>query len=425
MHRSQQHPHYRLRRHSRALLGLAAVAALAGCRGDLPTSQTAAPAARAQEATAQQVARGLALALASPEARTAVRDAMRASRWDEHKIVLGEFIGTAEGAALLSAAARGRGVTPQVIQNELAGLPELDFYMPVREHRRTWTGDANLVVVAAWEGEGNAPGYAPDGRVLSVSRQSAKGMPPILFIQPAEWKGLRVRPQADTRGRVIEELGDGLGSEVFIWHSGKGDSTVVDMALPDAEAKMAALRARIAAEIGGTVSPKMMEICEPTMFYCEEPPPPPPSGPRDTTRVATFLHFMCDHTWCYEAGEYRFDAHLRPAPLVLADAYGSYYRAGLNDSVVYTLNAPIIFRRIVQNTTDWMDVHITEEDRGDFLGFNLDDDCGTVRLTWQSNAVTQYYRNNFPGNNADCHGLWWDKSYAIEVKYQWTPTFSY
>jgi hypothetical protein len=417
---------------AQALSGLrvaacAGLAALAAC-ADLPRpSNPDIEPPSSDEAVAREVARGIALALASPEVRASVRDAMRASPWDDHKLSLREFVGTPAGRALVAAAARARGVTPEVVESEIAGLPPLDFYMPVREHRRTWEGDANLTVVAAFEGEGDAPGYTPDGRVLSVSRRSADGLPSILFIQPAEWKGLRVRPQANVPGRVIEEPNDGQGSEVFIWHEGNGDSVVIDMALPDAAEKMAALRSKLR----GTVSHAILEPgcdptyevcdCDPTAIYCEEPPPPPPPpppAPWDTTLLGTFEHWMCDHTWCYEAGEFRWEAHYRSELIIVAPAYGEYRRGGVKNDTLYTFNVPLIYRRVVNGSADYMDMKLVEEDRGDWFGVNLDDDCGTRRITYVDNGKVQRFPNTW-----HCDGNWFGLGYSAEASYYWTPRY--
>ncbi|HJU68308.1 MAG TPA: hypothetical protein VJ650_08655 [Gemmatimonadaceae bacterium] len=427
------------RRVALTLVFFGASAALLACSDTTPTSQRTDIAPSAEEVTAQHLARGFALALAIPEVRVAVRDAMRASLWDEHKLSLGDFVGTPAGIALLTAAARARGVSLATVEAELARLPALDFYMPIRAHRRAWTGDANLVVVAAWEGVGDVPGFAPDGRTLSVSRRMSKAFPALFFIQPAEWKGRRVRPQASVPGLVVEDANDGEGSEMFVWRWSKSDSVVIDFADADASARMAELTAQIARRAArGDAGWSIMEICDPTyqvcdcdpsVFYCEQPPPPPPpppSGPRDTTRVFRFVHYMADHGWSDEAGEFRFDVHLRPAPLVLADAYGSYYKAGLEPLIAHFLQAPVIFRRMVQFSADWMDATITEEDRGEPFGFNPDDYCGTKRLTWQSNNVKLIHENTNPsGADNHCNGGDWGQTYALEVTYQWTPTSSY
>ncbi|HJR65574.1 MAG TPA: hypothetical protein VJ802_04040 [Gemmatimonadaceae bacterium] len=410
---------------ARLALGLGVLTAAVSCTDDGPSTAPATqPPVQSVESRAQGVAQGIALALADRQVREGVRDAMRASLWTEHKLSLNDFVNTPAGRALLEAAARARHSSVEEFQREIDALPRLDFYMPLREHRRMWTGSDNVAVVAAWEGKGDAAGYLPDGGVIAVSRVSAEGLPPTFFIQPGQRKGLRVGPQANTKGLVIEDANDGVGSEVFVWHSGRGDSTVIDMALPDAEARLEALSVRIAAEQRRSLlTPSIIEVCDPQAIVCEYPtnPAPAPTGPADTTRIATFYSFMCDHTWCWEAGEYRFDAFLRPASLAYANAYGSYYRDGLRPFTLHELRVPLIFRRIVDGTADYMNVHITEEDRGDFLGFNLDDDCGTVTLRWQDNGVRKQYPNKFNGNNADCHGLELGSPIAIEAMYSWTP----
>lgn len=136
-------------------LCLAAFAAFFACSDDVPTSAASISpgasrviAAGADSEAEQQVARALALALREPRLRASVRDAMRASPFTEHKLVLHEYAATESGQALVAAGAAALRIDVSALHGMIAALPPLDFYAPFREHRRQWTGSANLAVVA-------------------------------------------------------------------------------------------------------------------------------------------------------------------------------------------------------------------------------------------------------------------------------------
>jgi hypothetical protein len=71
---------------------------------------------------AQSLARDLALAMRDPSIRRQVHRAMRASRFNEHKLVLQDLVKAPEGATLFSATTK----------SEIANLPALDFYLPFK-----------------------------------------------------------------------------------------------------------------------------------------------------------------------------------------------------------------------------------------------------------------------------------------------------
>lgn len=90
----------------RRLMVLCAVLAAAACADGAPTSAGT----RTPEDATQLVARSLAGALADDAARLAVRDAMRASDVDGHRIVLQHYLASAQGAGLLAAASSAAGM---------------------------------------------------------------------------------------------------------------------------------------------------------------------------------------------------------------------------------------------------------------------------------------------------------------------------
>jgi len=88
------------------------------------------------------------VAMRSDDVRSGVLEAMRASPGVDHHLILGEYLAGPGGAALLAAAATGHGVAESRFLDMVHDLPELEFVVPYREHRLTWTGTAGIGVGA-------------------------------------------------------------------------------------------------------------------------------------------------------------------------------------------------------------------------------------------------------------------------------------
>lgn len=357
----------------RRLLVLCAALAAAACADGPPTV----PAVPASTDDAQLVARALAVAMADDAVRHSVRDAMRFSELDGHKIVLHEYLASSSGAGVLQAASRAAGLDATEFQRRVHDLGALDFYMPVRAHRRTWQGDAHVAVIAARDGGEFVPAYTPRGAVLRASRTSADGLPPFFFLEPSEPKGRRVGAQAPTRGDVIEEAHDGAGSEVLVFRGPDGDSVVMDLA-----------------ELSPAEREEMLTVS------------------MDTTRLGAFIHQDCDNGYCWTDSEFRFNTRYYSGTGALLGT--GEYRRTLEPGVTHYLNAPIIFQRMLAGSSEYMQVTLVEEDRGDTFGFNKDDNCGTVSLSPNSNGGWAYYYNT-----SDCQAI--QGSLFAEARFDWTP----
>jgi hypothetical protein len=154
--------------------------------------------------TGQQLARALALAMRDPGVRGLLRDAWRDSRFSEHKLVLHELAATREGQRLVAAAAASAGVDPSVVQGWILALPPLDFYVPVREHRRGWRGGRDVVVGLNLEvDDPRLTAYASDGSIVSLDRRDGVPARTVVILHPAEPKLVRVGGPA-AGGDVIE-----------------------------------------------------------------------------------------------------------------------------------------------------------------------------------------------------------------------------
>src|SRR5205809_1119011 len=99
------------------------------------------------------LARSLALALGDPAFRAHVKGELDRSPFREHKVSFQRFLaagtgGGSGGAALATMARRSGLATADLARAADRAIP-LEMYLPVPEHRRIWTGDANVLVATA------------------------------------------------------------------------------------------------------------------------------------------------------------------------------------------------------------------------------------------------------------------------------------
>lgn len=178
---------------------------------------------------AELVARAIALALDDAETRRNVRDAMRASRVTEHKLVLQEFIRTPAGEILLVEGARRLGLTPADLAATVGGLPELDFYLPSRHDRRRWRAEPGLRVGAALRLGTTINAFTPRGLTSRVAR-GEQGVDVTFLLERAERKSRRIGAQPAGAGPVIEDINDGQLSGSIVEYLPNGRMKVTDLA---------------------------------------------------------------------------------------------------------------------------------------------------------------------------------------------------
>ncbi|MBW3655642.1 MAG: hypothetical protein KY444_06020 [Gemmatimonadetes bacterium] len=182
------------RKNLRCPLSLGAVVlALSACsdRAESPLLEAHEPArnvsAADQAAPGQTVAKALASALAEPSVRVRIRNAMRHSPHFEHKLLLQEFIDTNDGRFVLAAAARASGTTVESLRAQISGLPLMDFYVPVKEHRLNWRGSANVVVGLNMDvNDSGLTGYTPAGQAVRLDSRDGVPAQTVIVLHPAE-----------------------------------------------------------------------------------------------------------------------------------------------------------------------------------------------------------------------------------------------
>lgn len=201
--------HHRSILRAGSLLALGSTLLLAACAGDQPVGSDT-PFEATAALSGADLARSLAAGLADAGVRAEVHAALVASTLNEHKLVLQEFVATPAGQRLLAAAAERSGVPVDALLARVRGMPETDFYLPVRQHRASWraqdavtvgfTADADSPLLTAWDAAG-----------ARVQLDARDGVPAqaLLILHPGEPKW--TRPAA---GRGGERTPDGVSMYV-------------------------------------------------------------------------------------------------------------------------------------------------------------------------------------------------------------------
>jgi hypothetical protein len=148
----------------------------------------------------EDVARGIALALADSGLRKTVFEAMRASATSRHSLVLQDFA-RGEGSAVLAAAAVRLGTTEAKLRATIDALPALDFYFPLHRHRASWHGTESVMVGAAnVKGTESIRLFGQDGGEESLLRGVAAGERPFIILRPSN--ASRPAPFTNALGEV-------------------------------------------------------------------------------------------------------------------------------------------------------------------------------------------------------------------------------
>ena len=137
--------------------------------------------------TPELLARSLALALGDPAFRAHVKGELDRSPFREHKLSFQRFLaaGRAGGGGALAAMARQSGVATADLARAADRAIPLEMYLPVPAHRRSWTGDANVLVATAVADHDPPVAFDVQGnrQVLDPERPPST---PVIAVVPVE-----------------------------------------------------------------------------------------------------------------------------------------------------------------------------------------------------------------------------------------------
>lgn len=152
----------------------------------------------------------LARSLEDDAVRQAVKNHMRASPYNEHKLEFRSYLVSQDGGPLLAAMAREYAAETADVLALLARIRPLELYMPVVEHRLTWTGDPDVVVAGLLEDHTIPAGFTVTGEFHQFTSAEEAPDVPTLSLVPVETNFSRV-PDRGAFRNVDQAAGEAIG----------------------------------------------------------------------------------------------------------------------------------------------------------------------------------------------------------------------
>jgi hypothetical protein len=128
------------------------------------------------------LAEDIAIALAHPGTRNRVYQALKDSKIRENKLHFRTLL-QRQDVDLLTQMARRHGDRTDLILARLDSVVDLEFYMPVPEHRGVWKGGSDLLVVSYPNDDGSQPrGFNLRGQEVPVSAFVPPDVPTLVIV---------------------------------------------------------------------------------------------------------------------------------------------------------------------------------------------------------------------------------------------------
>lgn len=171
-----------------AILCAAALTAACSDSQSAPTApaslNVAASAATSEQETLNQIARAVALALQDQGLRQRIKNDMRGSAYDEHKLDFRSYLHGQSGGILLAKMAKETGRSREELLALVGQVRPLEMYFPVKEHREDWTGGADLQVLGHLTASGDpTAAFALTGASVPVPGKVAPATPTLVIVQ--------------------------------------------------------------------------------------------------------------------------------------------------------------------------------------------------------------------------------------------------
>lgn len=183
-------------------------------------------------AALHSLTRSVALALQDEGLRQRVKNDMRASRFThEHKLEFAQYLKGNSGGILLAKMAKESGKTREEMLALLGSVEPLEFYMPVPEHRETWSGGTDLLISGSLDEENKTlVGYNLAGERVAISPDIPPETPTLVLV-PVETHfatALDLRTYRNTRdagGKSIGTYDFNTSCETCLDDPGDGESS--------------------------------------------------------------------------------------------------------------------------------------------------------------------------------------------------------
>lgn len=190
----------------KATVVVAASASL-GCHlpADLPSTEDV-RIVEPQVTATNTLAQAFAAGLKSDDVRHRLVADFRRSPYSEHKLVVAAYLRTPGGVMLL-AAARQAGFDTDALVARVDELPSLQLYLPIADHRSTWTGEPHLLVAPNLSDGPPTIGYGPTEPTNGREIRDGRDVGALLVIQRAEPMFRRLVADADYTGPAIQPMG--------------------------------------------------------------------------------------------------------------------------------------------------------------------------------------------------------------------------
>jgi hypothetical protein len=163
-----------------------------------------------ERAALTKIARLVAVAMDNEPARQHLKRDMRAAPFREHKLELTSYLRSKDGSALLDRMVASNGGSDSELFGTLAAIRPLELYMPVANHRESWTGSADVLVVSQLDESEPIVAFDERGRPVTLDRAVPPAQP-TLSIVPVETRfDQPLSPTASRNAR--DRNGDAIGT---------------------------------------------------------------------------------------------------------------------------------------------------------------------------------------------------------------------
>jgi hypothetical protein len=173
------------------------------------TANPAPESATAERSALTKITRLVALAMDNAPARQHLKRDMRAAPFREHKLQLAAYLQSKDGRALLDRMVAASGGTERDLLETVAGVRPLEFYMPVRKHRESWTGNEEVLVASQLDESDPIVSFDTKGTQVSLDRSTAPEQP-TLSIVPVETRFDQPMPSGSKN--VRDQNGSAIGT---------------------------------------------------------------------------------------------------------------------------------------------------------------------------------------------------------------------